>query len=218
MVINVRPKSKRIAVLLLLVFLAAVVGYVVFIMLAPDKALTDKQQMEQVRSAVSKHIILPVGEDPTLATVTNKNDLKDEFLKKNADTGDKILIYYKSLKVIIYRPEIDKLIATGPLEIDASAEEVAGTKIRIRNGSSNDAAVQRIRDALKANYTSATLQESDASTRKNYPYTIVIDLTDGEKYNFVTNISQTIGATRGVLPAGEVAPEDTDILIITGAE
>lgn len=212
---SIVKKSKLLISLVLIIVIGSLVAV---LLLRGNKNLTDRQQMEQIRSAVSKHIILPVGEDPTLATVTDKNNLKDEFLKKNAATGDKVLVYYKALKVFIYRPEVDKLVATGPLTIDASANEVAGTKIRVRNGSNSDAAVNRIQGILTANYTSATIQDSDASVRKNYPSTIVIDLTDGTKYNFVTNIAKAIGAARGVLPAGEVAPDDTDILIITGVE
>lgn len=209
-----RLTRKKVALILVGIILVIVsLSY-----LYSRRTLTDKQQMESIRRAVSRHIILPTDEDPTLATVTDKKALKDAFLSANAETGDKVLVYYKSKLVYLYRPSAGKLVATGPLRIEASADEVLGARIRIRNGTTSDEQSNKIRELLEQNYKSATLQATDSSNRRDYPTTIVIDLTEGDKYNLVSNIASTIGAQRGVLPAGEAVPADTDILILTGVQ
>src|SRR5579859_3613649 len=59
---------------------------------------------------VGKLIELPSDEQPTVATITDANKLKDQAFFKNAQNGDKVLIYQKAKKGIIYRPSINKII------------------------------------------------------------------------------------------------------------
>lgn len=70
-----------------------------------------------VKMALSKHMVLPQDEEPLLATVTDRTALKTPFLRE-ADDGDRILIYEKARRVIIYRPSIDKIIDIGPVEVN----------------------------------------------------------------------------------------------------
>lgn len=69
-----------------------------------------------VETLVAKHYVLPEHETPILATVTNKNNLSTPFLQE-ADDGDKILIYQKAKRVIIYRPSINRIVDIGPVSI-----------------------------------------------------------------------------------------------------
>lgn len=70
----------------------------------------------QIKRLVGLHVILPEGEEPVLATITDKNKLESEFLKRGQD-GDRVLIYSKAKKVIIYRPSIDRVVEIGPVSI-----------------------------------------------------------------------------------------------------
>lgn len=65
---------------------------------------------------VQKHYLLPVNEQPALATITDPSKLTTKFLK-NTRQGDKLLIYQKASKVIIYRPSIDRVVDVGPVQI-----------------------------------------------------------------------------------------------------
>jgi hypothetical protein len=180
---------------------------------------TSKQEMIKVRSKVNKLVVLPISEDPTLATVTDKNSLKDNFLKANAENGDKVLVYVKAKKVYIYRPSVNRIVNIGPLTVDASAGEVQNTRILVKTGNNNPNISQNIVSQLTQNYKSATVsQKVETATRQNYPSTIIIDLTDGSKYDLVTNLMQLLNAQRGILPQGEAKPDNTDILIITGTD
>ncbi len=66
---------------------------------------------------VSRHYLLPTNETPALATITDKNKLTSSFFKQ-ANNGDKVLIYQTNKVAIIYRPNIDRIIAVGPVLID----------------------------------------------------------------------------------------------------
>lgn len=69
-----------------------------------------------VEDLVSKHFILPPDEVPALITVTDASKLTTPFLKQAQD-GDKILVYQNAKKVIIYRPNIDRVVDAGPVTI-----------------------------------------------------------------------------------------------------
>jgi hypothetical protein len=69
---------------------------------------------------VGKHIILPNGENPTIATVADVTKLSSQPFFAHAQNGDKVLLYPKSAVAYLYRPSIDKLITMGPLTITQS--------------------------------------------------------------------------------------------------
>jgi hypothetical protein len=70
----------------------------------------------RIEQEVGRHYLLPTNEQPVLATVTDRTQVTTPFLKQAQD-GDKILIYPTAKVVIIYRPSIDRIVAVGPVEI-----------------------------------------------------------------------------------------------------
>jgi len=93
----------------------------------PNKISTD--EIDSITSAISKFMDLPTGETPTLATVTDKEKLKDQDFFKNSENGDKILIYANAKKAVLYRPSIGKVIEVAPLLIgDANSQEANPTE------------------------------------------------------------------------------------------
>lgn len=69
-----------------------------------------KDEATQLVSQLSKYLELPTGETPTLATVTDVESLKTQQFFKNAQNGDKVLLYAKSGKAILYRPASKKIV------------------------------------------------------------------------------------------------------------
>ncbi|HSX39201.1 MAG TPA: hypothetical protein VLI92_01260 [Candidatus Saccharimonadales bacterium] len=67
---------------------------------------------------VGQLFALPVNEEPTVATVADKNKLKDNPLFSKAENGDKVLIYKVSRKLFLYRPSINKLIDVAYISIN----------------------------------------------------------------------------------------------------
>ena len=76
------------------------------------KALTD---------AVGKLIELPKDETPTVATVLDKEKLKDQAFFKNAENGDKVLVFVNAKKAILYRASTNKVIDVAPVFTDDKA-------------------------------------------------------------------------------------------------
>lgn len=74
--------------------------------------------MEVIRGKVSKHLILPKNEAPALLTITDTSKISTPFLKQ-AENGDKLLVYQDAKKVILYRPSVDRIIDVGPVSIAA---------------------------------------------------------------------------------------------------
>ena len=72
-------------------------------------------EVKQVIAQVGSLIILPTDEEPTLATVSDLAKLKDQPFFANAQIGDKVLIYSKARKAILYRPSTNKIIELAPL-------------------------------------------------------------------------------------------------------
>lgn len=59
---------------------------------------------------IGKMIYLPTDDEPSIATVTNTEELKDQSFFKNAKNEDVLIIYPKSRKTILYRPSENKII------------------------------------------------------------------------------------------------------------
>lgn len=87
-----------------------------------ENKLSNLQQKSQtsddlnvVIGQIGKLVILPTGEQPTLATVSDITKLKGQTFFTNAANGDRILVYPKAKKVILYRPSLNKIVEMAPL-------------------------------------------------------------------------------------------------------
>jgi hypothetical protein len=87
---------------------------------ASQEAATTKANT--IRDKAAKLISVPSDETPTLATVTEKEKLKDQPFFKDAENGDVILIFPQAKKAYIYREREDKLINVGPIAITSDGE------------------------------------------------------------------------------------------------
>ncbi len=86
----------------------------------PQKAV--KIETDKLLAKVSKIVLLPEGETPTVATISDPDKLKNQPFFKDAQSGDKVLIYTNVKKAFIYRPGTGKIISIAPLSIDGSSE------------------------------------------------------------------------------------------------
>jgi len=78
-----------------------------------------KKEMDALLVKVGAHIILPTDEQPTVATIVDPEALaKDQPFYKDSHAGDRVLIYVKAQKAIIYDEKNDILINVGPVFID----------------------------------------------------------------------------------------------------
>ncbi len=120
--------NKYLTPLLALVLVAAVgaAGYFYMQYAAAQKKLMTVQSKTgtstaaadaQVLAQIEKLIELPKDEPPTLATVSDKSKLASQSFFRNAQNGDRLIIFVKSKKVILFRPVANKIIEVGTISV-----------------------------------------------------------------------------------------------------
>ena len=87
---------------------------------SPD--VVAKQEVTVLVSDIGKLMVLPTDEQPTVATVTDKDKLSNQIFFKDTQNGDKLLAYTVAKKAILYRPSTKKIINIAPFNIDASTQ------------------------------------------------------------------------------------------------
>jgi len=83
------------------------------------KGLSGQSQINDTVNKVSKLILLPSGEQPTLAIVNDASKYSSTPFFKNAANGDRLLVYAQAHEAILYRPSINKIIAVAPLSVSS---------------------------------------------------------------------------------------------------
>lgn len=201
-----------------------------------------KNEVAVYVSKINKLILLPEGEEPAMATVRDKDKLSNQLFFTNAQNDDKVLIYTKAQKAILYRPAINKIIEVVFL---TSSNQIAETSTQQETGqvsqmqqevSENQQDTKRedvvVKDVRVAIYNGANIKglakdiadkisgisgievSNKSNALKNYKSNIVIDFSQNNG-EITQKIIETIGGESGELPAGETEP-DADILIIAG--
>src|ERR1051325_4326972 len=72
--------------------------------------LNTAQDAKDLVAQVSALMLLPTDEVPTIATVTDPEKLSNQPFFVNAKTGDRVLIYSKAGRAILYDPVENKII------------------------------------------------------------------------------------------------------------
>lgn len=93
-----------------------------------DPKVAAEQQVSDLVSQVGALVELPSSEVPTIATVTDKSKLNSQAFFKNAQNGDKVLIFTQAKRAVLYRPSTNKVIEVAPLNIGNDAQSNAGTE------------------------------------------------------------------------------------------
>lgn len=86
--------------------------------ISTNNANPTQPDKKAILSEVGTIFALPTDEEPTIATVTDPEKLKDQQFFQKALTADIVLIYNTSRKAILYRPSEKKIIEVGAVNID----------------------------------------------------------------------------------------------------
>ena len=117
-----------------------------------DPAVMYAKQIQNMANEAAKYTKLPTDEDPVIATVSDKTKLPHEAFFANAQDGDKILMYKKNKKAILFRPSTKQVIAVATLNFqDSTSTPQQSTSVA---GASTSAAANEAPAASTAAFTS----------------------------------------------------------------
>ena len=133
--IDIKPRftATKILLGLSLVILIASAGAATYFYkqwndLKANPAKVSSDETKNLVQTVGKLILLPTGEDPTVATVTDPAKLKDQAFFANAKTGYKVLVYTKAKTAYLYDPVQNKIINVSPINTDSNnTAQTSGT-------------------------------------------------------------------------------------------
>ena len=172
------------------------------------KALTDE---------VGKFMVLPEGEQPSVATVEDIEKLKELPFFSKAANGDKTLVYVNSRKAILYRPSEKKIIEVATLNLASKIDPQKFTaKIVLRNSTGSSGLAQKVSTILGTTLPKVEVAATDEgkTTRKT---TMIVDLV-GTNNDDAQRLANAFGGFVGNLPEGESKPETGDFLVIRGED
>jgi len=177
------------------------------------------REIGQVTAQVGKLFELP-DEQPTLATVTEKEKLQAQEFFQKSENGDKVLIFPNAKKAILYRPSTNKIIEVSPFittgadtdQSAASAAPIASASATLLNGSAVLGITNQVEASLKQKFSSLQITAKASAKKTDYSQSLVVDLS-GQRQALAQQIAAELNGEVGVLPAEETKP-NTDILII----
>ncbi len=85
-----------------------------------NPAAVAKQANQALVTEVGRLVELP-NEEPTVATVKDVAKLQNQTFFKNAQNGDKVLIFDGAKKAVLYRPSTNKVIEVSPVNVGETA-------------------------------------------------------------------------------------------------
>jgi hypothetical protein len=73
-------------------------------------AAENAKQIVNLTERIGKIAVLPNGETPQIYTVGHASRLSGQAFFANAKDGDKVLVYQRSNKAILYRPSTNQIV------------------------------------------------------------------------------------------------------------
>lgn len=183
-----------------------------------------QQEQDALIAKVGQLIALPEGEEPTVATVSDENELSDQAFFKNAKVGDKVLVYTNATKVVLYRPSENRVVEVGSVNIQNEDSDVAGVedikvltnRFVILNGTSASGLTVDMETELKDVLPEVEIIEK-ANAQDGYDETILVDVS-GSREEEARDLANKLGLRLASLPESESIDSDVDFLIIIGQD
>lgn len=178
-----------------------------------NPTLAAQQEASALILRVGKLIDLPKNEQPTIATVSDISKLKDQAFFRNGKNGDKVLIYSKAKKAILYDPIADKIVEVAPVNI-GSTQPTGPIKVALYNGTLTTGLTSTAETFLKAKFNNLEIDQKANASRADYTKTQVIDLSGTHADAAKQIAAAENGEVVSQVPSGEKKPSDVDIMVI----
>lgn len=236
-------KAKIVLLASIIILLVGVAGYFLYSNYDKKAQITDANlnadQIKVLLSQVGEKVELPQGETPTIATVTDIQKLQGQQFFKNAQNGDKVIIYQSTQKAILYRPSTGKVVDISPINLNNNQSGASSNANVTPQPSgtitpSPSEAPSKIKVTVLNSTQEVGLAKKGANLLDDEKYEIVStsNATGGYDKTTVSIVNKTnakssdasaivkslskVGATIVGLPSDESAPAGVDIVIILG--
>jgi hypothetical protein len=115
-----RSSGKMLVALLvvLLVVACAAITYLIMSRGSNNDDYTQEQVALEIKQKVSRLWLDLPEETPVVTTIENADEVKNQEFFRSVQNGDKLLVFIKEARVIIYRPSEDKIVNAGPVVND----------------------------------------------------------------------------------------------------
>lgn len=194
-------KGNKLRLLVILVAAAALIGGLVWWLRPGTEQLTN----DQIVTEVNKQLSISGDGNPAVLDVIDEQKIEQPFLEQ-AKNGDKVILYYKAKKAVLFRPGEKRIVHQGTYTPPAA-------KVFLREGTNDSAKIAEAKDKLEQ-VDEIDLASQDNSPSKDHRGITLVSVTD--RYDDkLQELSKLFDVPVSRLPAGESFP-DADILIIVG--
>ena len=179
--------------------------------LANPTASTE-QEVKKLVDEIGKMIVLPTNETPEVATVSDVEKLKGQSFFARAKNGDKVLIYTKSQKAVLYDPTVKKIVEVGPINLSQTTPTVSpqapkNITVALYNGSSTVGLTTKVETQLKQSMPIVRVVQKANASKATYQKTLVVDVS-GKNAEGAKQLATILGGEVGKMPSGESAPQN----------
>lgn len=232
---TVRTIDRLLPIFLIISVIALAVSFWAFwqskqklsVLTNPDQASElNAEQTAQLLEKVKLLAVLPNEPTPVVATINDVETLASrQAFYKDAHNGDKLIVFARSRKAIIFDEKNNRIVNIGPIfYTDAEGNnqttplsQEGKLNIDLRNGSNTKDKGVTMRDKLMPN-GSFVISKLAKAANSNYSGITLVDLVAGDaKNDLIQALAKELGAVTITqqVPDGETAP-NAEVLVILG--
>ncbi len=223
------PKAGLVIVLGILVGFIVLVGYIGYKEIKSNNNKSKEAEVISTAEILNRVTMLaevPYDEIPVIATVKDVEKLNNQVFFSHAQNGDKLLIYNKARRAVLYRPYSNKIIETMTIKLTEQGEikpeenvegVIAPIKVSIYNSTGTQGLASALSTKLSTEYENIKFEVINIGNAKSeYERTLVINNKSLDA-GIMNKISTLLDAEIAKLPSGE-NPTETDIIIFIGKD
>lgn len=207
---------------------------------APNATNSDplgNNEAQELLKVLEDIAVLPKGEVPTVATVTEVEKLAGQPFFSKAENGDKVVVFGVAKTAILYRPSVKKIISMTTIDqnavanasesasntqvntIQATPSEKPKVKVAVLNSTKEVGLAKKGGDLLDEDKFDVIATQNAIGEYEKTTITIVNkDAVANTDLNLITGAMSDIDATTASLPADEGVPAGADVVVILGSD
>jgi hypothetical protein len=197
----------------------------------------DTDEAKRVIDEVRALVVVPTGEEPTVARITDVNRLSGQQFFAQAQNGDHVLVYQNAKRAILFRESENKIVEVTtvniagtptPEPVVAGAEATPSPELTpvvttpitrhtvfLLNGLGDQGSLSAFRQRIEQQ-TPELQVVGEATGKKTYEKTLFVDIA-GDKESEANDYSQRLNIGISTYPEGEDR-YSSDFLIVVGLD